>query len=320
MVVKMSINRFMIFFSVLLLTISLFLPIFALINVTNTSNVFKGEAIPTAAEYLLLTEVGYRAPAGESEYLEIYNPTVSTINLTNYYISDAVSNYWEIVLGTVTTSSTDWIYKFPNGAAIDPDEYVVITEDNTYFYNRFAFDADYEITDMVNVGTATPTFSMSNAGEAIVLFYWDGISDLVTDVDMVSWDPDVVDRVDKTGVTIDSNYDGDAVTSAYEDETAAASQSPAGPLVEEGESIHRIDYTEGTEVSSGGNGIFGHDETSEDWSNTWTVALEFEVVVPEMPLFLIPYGISALFVTIVLLNRNNPLKDQKKEERILGVI
>ena len=35
--------------------------------------------------------------------------------------------------------------------------------------------------------------------------------------------------------------------------------------------MQRTDMTEGNEVKTGGNGISGHDETSEDVSATWTV-------------------------------------------------
>ena len=33
--------------------------------------------------------------------------------------------------------------------------------------------------------------------------------------------------------------------------------------------IRRTDYTEGTEFSPGGNGVFGHMETSEDFNQTF---------------------------------------------------
>jgi len=71
------------------------------------------------------------------------------------------------------------------------------------------------------------------------------------------------EAVDKTGMTKDGP-DGDAVASAYLSDTAVASQIPA-PSHAGGSSLGRTDVsTESSETSSGGNGITGHDETSED--------------------------------------------------------
>ncbi|MCZ6777281.1 MAG: T9SS type A sorting domain-containing protein, partial [Ignavibacteria bacterium] len=38
----------------------------------------------------------------------------------------------------------------------------------------------------------------------------------------------------------------------------------------DGFSTHRIDFTEGTQTTSGGNGVTGSDETSENLDSTWT--------------------------------------------------
>ena len=43
---------------------------------------------------------------------------------------------------------------------------------------------------------------LTNDGEVVILYYWDGQSDLVTDLDYVVWG-DKAEAVDKTGVALD---------------------------------------------------------------------------------------------------------------------
>ncbi|MEL6180387.1 MAG: carboxypeptidase regulatory-like domain-containing protein [Myxococcota bacterium] len=93
----------------------------------------------------------------------------------------------------------------------------------------------------------------------MVLFYWDGATDLVQDADLLMWGDDGP-RVDKTGVLIDGPDEGEE-PSEYAAETAPAEQSPA-PAPSEGQALIRSGG-EADEVT-GGNGIDGVDETSED--------------------------------------------------------
>jgi hypothetical protein len=81
-----------------------------------------------------------------------------------------------------------------------------------------------------------------------------------------------VEAVDKTGVSIDGP-DADAIPSTYLADTAIGAQDIVGtgsaPHAS-GKSAQRDDLTEGAELKTGGNGADGHDETSEDLSNTWS--------------------------------------------------
>ncbi len=113
---------------------------------------------------------------------------------------------------------------------------------------------------------------LTNGDEVIILYYWDGLSDLVSDVDYViynSGSPAANDEaVDKTGVWRDGP-DPDADTTQYLPDTPISSQRSAinhGT----GSSVHRIDFREGGQVSSGGNGITGADETSESLDLTFS--------------------------------------------------
>ncbi len=109
---------------------------------------------------------------------------------------------------------------------------------------------------------------LTNGGEVVVLYHWDGATDLVQDLDYAVWG-DKVEAVDKTGVAIDGP-DPDSTTTTYFNDTAIASQdvtSIASHLI--GESYTRVDKDEGTETLVAGNGITGHDETSENLSTTF---------------------------------------------------
>ncbi|MEM9493883.1 MAG: deoxyribonuclease, partial [Myxococcota bacterium] len=112
---------------------------------------------------------------------------------------------------------------------------------------------------------------LSNDGEGLALFFWDGQSDLVTDIDLVSagLNPAFYNRLaDKTGASVDGP-DADTATSTYADDAYSFNEvtGDAG----NGTSHKRIFLdTEDFEVHDGvGNGLSGDDETSEQFGDTW---------------------------------------------------
>jgi hypothetical protein len=127
--------------------------------------------------------------------------------------------------------------------------------------------------DLVGVSYIQASAGLSNAREVIVLFFWDGSSDLVQDVDIVQWSNAGSDfftvSPNKTGVTVDGP-DADDVPTPYLPDTAPLDQDLAAFGAHDfGFTVTRVDFAEGAETSAGGNGIAGHDETSEDYSQTW---------------------------------------------------
>jgi len=95
----------------------------------------------------------------------------------------------------------------------------------------------------------------------LILFTWDGnTANVLKDVDYVTWGVMFENgtRVDKTGVA------------GYQPDTAPAMQNPA-PAPPNGQSIERCSTMESGEKASGGNGISGHDETSEALGMSFTV-------------------------------------------------
>ncbi len=128
--------------------------------------------------------------------------------------------------------------------------------------------SDAGTTDMIAIQAGNnPSFE--NARGMVVLFKWDGQSDLVQDVDYLPWGVVVFNSywMDKTGVSIDGP-DADSDGSAYLADVTR-SQQKALTAPSDGQSMQRDGLTEIAEVQTGGNGISGHNEASEDWTQSF---------------------------------------------------
>ncbi len=244
-------------------------------------------------QHILITEVVITPTDGE--FIEIMNPSSETIDLSNYYITDATNSnegilYCYIVNdqskagGSETTG--DFHAKFPDGATIGPGEVQTIAiSGSEKFYSIYSQNPTYELyeddsqpDDIPNMVEAFPgsipqNSNLFNMFESIVLYYWDGISDLAKDVDYVAWGSTTSVRVDKSGISIDGP-DDDLISSTYLNDTPANNQKVI-PCVtsphQSGQSIQRISITEYEEKDTGGNGIIGHDETSEKLDSSFVV-------------------------------------------------
>jgi hypothetical protein len=92
------------------------------------------------AQDIVITEIMYNPPesgADSLEFVELYNNTASTIDLTNY----------TLVGGTFT---------FPSGASVSSGAYVVVAVDSMAMVNAFGFIGAYEYTN-----------ALSNSGELV---------------------------------------------------------------------------------------------------------------------------------------------------------
>jgi len=228
-----------------------------------------------AASHLLITEVVTR-PAG-AEMIEIMNPTGFSVALSDYGLSDN-HLYYKIASGTFATASgSDFAARFPEGATIGPGEYRVVSLANATggtasFIATYGRKPDFELRPTANgadddaripnmqSAQATPSIgasaSLTDAGEPVILFFYRG-GPLVSDVDYLFYGSPSSSNpvVDKTTVTV-----GDSI---YQADTASAMQHQIAAPGESG-SIHRCAYAETGEVRGAGNGLTGHDETSED--------------------------------------------------------
>ena len=238
----------------------------------------QGQGGGTQADHLVISELAV-AP-NEGEFVEIYNPTAASVDLTDYYLSDN-SAYVGIQLGDpwnpVTSNNlpTDFLARFPAGTTIPAGGAIAIA-------TQAGFEATYgKCADFILAAADVPCaagsakamlaptnggigeqVSLSNDREMVILFHWTGdTNDLIEDVDYVTWGAAFEDptRVDKTGI------------GTYQPDTPRANQKPA-PAAGAGQSIERCaPAAENGEKASGGNGISGHDETSESLDVTFVV-------------------------------------------------
>ena len=98
---------------------------------------------------------------------------------------------------------------------------------------------------------------------------------VVQDVDIVQWSNagpvfNTVSPV-KTGVSVDGP-DADVTPTPYLSDSPQGEQDVASTgdnANDFGLTVSRVDFDEGNEVLTGGNGLTGHNETSENYSATW---------------------------------------------------
>ena len=227
--------------------------------------------------HLLISEV---SSLGSGEFVEIFNPTKATIDLSTYYLSDA-NDYWKLpghVAGnlTIAIAASDFLVRFPTGSKIAAGEVDVIAIDEDGFFLTYDVDADYSIEGDLGasapmdsiVEAATPNPTITDTGEMIALFHWDGQGDLVDDVDIV-----VAGNAPAAANTLIAKEpvdgpDADNIATAY-----AADALTIGDMASDAvgdESYKRIALEASDEVRDGrGNGITGDDETSENIRVTW---------------------------------------------------
>jgi len=220
-----------------------------------------------SAGHVLISEVCVTPTAGE--FIEICNSTGQDVDLSDFALSDdwfaggGPSGYFQrpssgYSLGSV---STDFNVQFPEGTIIPSGGVLTIGVSATGFFATYGFDPDFEIRDdnpgvptMVDAGGNSGSFStalLTNSSEFVVLYCWDGQSDLVCDVDYVSWGDasSSGNQVDKTGLSVDGP-DGDLVASTYNADTPVGSQTRL-PSPGVGSSLQRIACLEASERTNG---------------------------------------------------------------------
>ena len=206
----------------------------------------------------------------EAEFVKITNPTANDIGLTNYYLTDGtdISNgkfYYQLTggLNYWSGSGSDFICRFPSGYTLSAGTSVTISlRDSSTYANYFGENADLTLADDLldavdGISTkGSNAAKLGNSAETLILFHWDGSSATVQDVDYLLWGNNSF-GIDKSGV------------SGYTSDTPAASQSYL-PVHSVDEKLVRIS-DEGSETQTEGNGITGHDETSELMQDTWQI-------------------------------------------------
>jgi hypothetical protein len=224
---------------------------------------------PGSGPHLLLTEVCLLPDT--AAFVEIYNPTGSAVELTDYYLSPA-GNYWQLPVSLLSMTELNllngqWVAQFPSGSTIAAGQVITVAPGKAAdFHAAYGIDPTYSVTD----GTITDLQSFgslnlngSGGGGPVALFSWAAPSNLVKDVDIMiaggsgssAWT-----RKSKSGV-----MQGSATYATDLDTIAPQATAPGANL-----STKRISFETGHETQNGsGNGLTGHDETSEATSVTW---------------------------------------------------
>lgn len=247
---------------------------------------------------LLISEVYFDADdetfgdADETgEFVEIFNPTGAPVALDDYYISD-VQTYWNLPAQDATpgildgAGSGDFCLRFPAGATIPAGGVVVVFNGGINWTTREgglaitpgtvsyeAFNSSPAIADMLQASTGASTLSFTNGGEFIVLFHWDGASDLVTDIDFVQYAAPAGANLYllKTSANTVDGPDGDAIASAYANEGPSGTNAPGAGTSNDNDSIIRTTIVEAGESATGGNGIGGANEPTENLGTSFTL-------------------------------------------------
>jgi hypothetical protein len=238
--------------------------------------------------HLLLTEV---KTVGSSEFIEIWNPTTATVDLRNYYLTD-MSSYWRLpghVAGNdpITGDQTDFISRFPVGATIAPNAVITIALDGAAFilpttgfptvtptYTVQETTAGSTAMETVLFGPTNPNPGLTNGGEIVALFSWDGASDNVKDVDIVLAGSGIAPTSPnniQAKMAVDGP-DADTTATPYATDLMTITQmgSPTPTAAPALKSHKRILRETGSEIQTGtGNGITGDDETTEMTVVTW---------------------------------------------------
>jgi hypothetical protein len=228
-----------------------------------------------ASSPILLSEI-VLAPT-EAEMIEIVNTSSQDVDLSTYYLSDSGDHYYKLPVGP-SVDLNDFIAKFPDGAVIPGHGVVTVAVDTPQmFASVYKMSPTYSLADdtMKIIAANAPT--LTNGGESVILFQWDGHSDLVRDVDiMIVGAPSAGNLLTpKSGVAQDGP-DPDTLPSTYATDAntimpqAAAPMPITTPPPIQVFSTQRILLEDGHEMQGvGGNGQSGDDETSEDTSVTW---------------------------------------------------
>lgn len=246
-----------------------------------------GSLLMGQADHVLFQRVVITPTNGE--FVALVNPTGSAVDLSDYYLTDATKAssgkyYYKLPSGIDywNDNVSDFIARFPAGQTLAAGDTLILGLHNTALFTDYYGtapdlslfeDMRNAVSDSITIGLGI-NYShfeiLSDNAEVLILFYWDGSSATVQDVDYLLWGSSTY-GVDKTGV------------SGYADDTPLADQVYLTPH-DEGYAFTRLSLSESGEVASGGNGITGHDETSENLTSSWMSS-----VYPEVPEVTIAY-------------------------------
>jgi hypothetical protein len=174
-------------------------------------------------------------------------------------------------------NTSDWAGRFPPGLSLNPGRTLIICVTKAGFFSSGATpgaaqyflemrDSNGILGDDMTIITTGSLFPVTGGmmtnpsttnGEWIVLFCWEGTSDLVCDLDYASWGANVATnpKMDKSGIAIDGP-DAGAAPSSYNADTPAGAQTNLGTALVKPNTWQRTGGEVG-ETAIGGNGCIG---------------------------------------------------------------
>ncbi|WP_457565772.1 OB-fold nucleic acid binding domain-containing protein [Caldithrix abyssi] len=230
-----------------------------------------------AQDHLLISEV-FVPPSGESEkaFVEITNPTAQTFSSGEMYLAN-YNTYYQMVADQFPATNQFFVARFPN-LTLNAGKVVVVALDGAGYFAAFGKRADFEIKgtddqtpdlDVIRMGSNP---ALETVKGMMILFSWDGQSDLVKDVDYLPWGLLAFNAtwMDKSGQQIDGP-DADSDASAYLNDLPT-NQQKAISSIPSGYSLQRDGVSEVEEIASDGNGLTGHNEASENFQQSFKTA------------------------------------------------
>ena len=226
-------------------------------------------------DHVIFTEVVLTPSDGE--YVRISNPTSLAVDLSDYYLTDATdasSNkyYYNLPTGENfwSGSSSDFIGRFPSGFTLEAGASINVSlrSEDKYFSTYglspdLSLDSDFlDAVDGISTRGNSGAQKLANTSESLILFFWDGSSPIVKDVEYLLWG----DTTNHSVAIDKSAIDG------YQPDTPVSEQSFINAHEIDQKLVRTETLSEGLELQEGGNGITGHNETSEPFSDTWTIA------------------------------------------------
>jgi hypothetical protein len=208
---------------------------------------------------VLLSELTVTPATGE--FIELYNPGPRDATLELVHLADYPS-YHLISSGGGKPSSTDFRVRFPKGAMIPAGGFVVVAVGSaSAFMSTYGRAPDFDLDPLdplapAMLGEYGLKSGLTNSNEMVVAFAYTSSMPRVYDIDYILYGS-ATNAVDKTDVA------------GYLPDTPASAQSFAKAPETVGRSLSRCSLSEGMERRSEGNGLLGHDETSEDHALTW---------------------------------------------------
>ncbi len=230
-------------------------------------------------QHLAITEI---CVEGGAEFIEIHNPTTTTVNLSTYYLTD-VNEYWKrpgLPNQDISVLNSDFLVKFPEGTSISAGGVIVVASEGAVFELAFGTAPTFTIgvspsgtamTEIVQPDQPALASKLTDDGELLVLFEWDGVSDRVRDVDIVVHGIPMAESNELDDKEAMDGPDAGSESTPYATDALTIRMTASGPNDDQF-SYKRIALEAPHETTSGGNGITGHDETSENLQLTWDTA------------------------------------------------